>query len=319
MTTRSPVLDLVRERAREGSVPGRRTDRHVVALAVEGGGMRGVVPAGMCAVLETAGLIPAFDRIYGCSAGALTGCFTAAGQAVMWATTFEDTASREFIDPARMLRGRPVLDLEFLFETVIALRKPPSEDGLARGPALRALAVSVPDAALRVLGGFADTAELLAAVRVSCTIPVLGGAPRCYRGEPMVDGGLLEPIPYVTALQEGATHVLVLRSRDAQYRARARSRVNELALGHAHPQLRGLARDSGALYNRDADRLDELVRGEQVMQIAVPADSRLVRRLSTDHGRMAESLRAGAAAMASALYGDPARLMWRPVPIPEAA
>ena len=37
-------------------------------------------------------------------------------------------------------------------------------------------------------------------------------------------------------------------------------------------------------------------------------------RLSTDRGRIAESLRLGATAMASALYGEPARLMWRPVP-----
>ena len=34
----------------------------------------------------------------------------------------------------------------------------------------------------------------------------------------------------------------------------------------------------------------------------------------TDRGRIAESLRLGATAMASALHGKPARLMWRPVP-----
>jgi hypothetical protein len=39
-----------------------------------------------------------------------------------------------------------------------------------------------------------------------------------------------------------------------------------------------------------------------------------VRRLGTDPGRIAESLRLGAAAMASVLYGEPTRLMWQPVP-----
>ena len=34
--------------------------------------MRGAVPAGMCIALERAGLIGAFDRIYGCSSGAIT-------------------------------------------------------------------------------------------------------------------------------------------------------------------------------------------------------------------------------------------------------
>jgi hypothetical protein len=44
----------------------------------------------------------------------------------------------------------------------------------------------------------------------------------------------------------------------------------------------------------------------------VAADRRLVGRLSTDRGRVADSLRAGAEAMAAALYGRPARIMWRP-------
>ena len=279
--------------------------------------MRGVVAAGMCAVLEEAGLVSAFDRIYGCSAGAITGCFTAAGQAVLWATTFEDLAGHEFIDPARVLRRRPVLDLGFLFGTVIAKRKPPSEEGLARGPALRVVAVSTEDAGLRVLGGFRDTEELLAAVRVSCAVPLIGGVPPVYRGEPMVDGGLLEPIPFVTALREGASHVLVLRTRDAEHRVRERSRVAELAVSRAHPQLRPLTVAAGARYNRDAAALQAHAADPTepaVTQIAVPPDSRLVRRLSTDRGRIAESLRLGATAMASALYGEPARLMWRPVP-----
>jgi predicted patatin/cPLA2 family phospholipase len=313
-----PVLDVVHARAACGSEPGRRTDGHVVSLAIEGGGMRGVVSAGMCAVLEEAGLIPAFDRIYGCSAGAVTGCYTAAGQAVMWATTFEDIARREFIDPARALRRRPVLDLGYLFETVIAVRKPLSPEGLANGPEFRAVAVAVEDATLRVLGDFADLDELLAAVRVSCTVPWLGGSPATYRGEPMVDGGLREPIPYVSALDEGSSHVLVLRSRPTTLRVPSRSRIAELAVGRAHPGLRPVMQASGDRYNADADRLAEHERHDgrpAVSQVGVPASSRLVGRLSTDPGRIAESLRLGATAMASALYGDRTRLMWRPTPV----
>src|SRR3954447_2443897 len=106
-----PLYGVLLERA--GTRPGLRPDPHVVALVVEGGGMRGAVSAGMCLVLEAAGLMSAFDRVYGCSSGALTGCFAAAGQATVWATSFETGACREFIDPRRALRGRPVLDLGF--------------------------------------------------------------------------------------------------------------------------------------------------------------------------------------------------------------
>jgi predicted patatin/cPLA2 family phospholipase len=312
------VLALLQERARTGSVPGRRADPHVVCLAVEGGGMRGAVPAGMCLVLEEAGLIPSFDRIYGCSSGALAGCFAAAGQAALWAMSFEDAACRAFIDPLRALRRRPVLDLGYLFETVIAGRRPLSAAGLARGPELRALAVSQRDAALRVLGDFEDVADALAAVRASCTIPLLAGAPQRYRGEPLVDGGLLEPIPYRTALREGATHVLVLRSRPAGFRTGTRLRATERAVGRAHPALAPLLHTCHARYNAHAADLEALARDPDargaVSQVTAPPWAHLVGRLSIDAARIGESLRVGAESMAAALYGEPARVLRSPAP-----
>ena len=66
-----PVFGLLLARAAAQSRPRRRADPHTVALVVEGGGMRGAVCAGMCVVLEAAGLLSSVDRVYGCSSGAL--------------------------------------------------------------------------------------------------------------------------------------------------------------------------------------------------------------------------------------------------------
>lgn len=200
--------------------------------------MRGAVPAGMCIALERAGLLSAFDRIYGCSSGAITACYAAAGQAELWATSYVDTACKAFIAPSRALRRRPVLDLAYLFETVIGERRPLSPAGLARGPALRIVTVAQETGELRVLGGFDGVADALAAARASCAIPLVAGAAPAYRGEPMVDGGLLEPIPFRSALREGATHVLVLRSRPADWRSRPHRRAAELPLARAHRSWR---------------------------------------------------------------------------------
>ena len=272
--------------------------------------MRGAVPAGMCVTLQAAGLMGCVDRVYGCSSGALTACFAAAGQASLWAESFEDCACRAFIDPSRALRGRAMLDLDFLFDEVIGRRRPLSEAGLSVGPEVRAVAVSVARAELRVLSGFESVADLLSAARASCAIPVLTGTPPLYRGEPTVDGGLLEPIPYRTAIRERATHVLVLRSRDAAYRAPRHGRLAERTLARAHPELVPLLRMCSAQYNLDAAGLE---RGAwrssgvpHVRQIAVPTGSRLVSRFSIDHGRIGESVRLGARTMASALYGTDA-------------
>jgi predicted patatin/cPLA2 family phospholipase len=265
--------------------------------------MRGAVPAGMCVALEEAGLIAAFDRIYGCSSGALAGCFAAAGLAGAWATSFEDAATRAFIDPRRALQRLPVLDLGYLFDTVIRGRRPLPADGLTRGPELRTLAVAERDATLRVLGGFADADDALTAVRASCTIPLLAGAPLEYRGERLVDGGLLEPIPYRSALREGATHVLVLRSRPATFRNRTHPRATDLAVARAHPRLAPLLRTCHARYNEHASELDRLA---AVRQVAPPPGARLVRRFSVDPARIEASIRIGVDAMRAALAPAPA-------------
>ena len=47
-----PVVELIRRRAEQRSEPGSRQDAHRLALVVEGGGMRGVVSAGMTSALE---------------------------------------------------------------------------------------------------------------------------------------------------------------------------------------------------------------------------------------------------------------------------
>lgn len=138
----NPVLRIVLGRARTGSRPRARADGHLVCLAIEGG-MRGAVSAGMCVVLEAAGLVGGFPRVYGVSAGALNGWATAAGQAALSATHYQDTASANVINRMRPLVRRPVINFDLLFEELIGARKPLSFERLASGPQFRALATSL--------------------------------------------------------------------------------------------------------------------------------------------------------------------------------
>ena len=310
--TDDPVVRVLLERAAAGSRPDWREDGHVVCLAVEGGGMRGAVTAGMCAALEAAGLVPAFDRIYGCSAGAVNGAFTAAGQASLVATVYEESASRRYIDARRLVRGRPVVDLELVFDELLARKRPLSRAGLASGPDFRALAVSPRRGRLRVLADLRDPDETLRAVRASCSVPLLNGPPQRFRGEPLVDGGFLESVPYRSALREGATHVLVLRSRDAGYRLPPYPKRQELAMRLACPELVTLLRARPRRYNREAEELEDLASNPHgrlpVTQVAVPRECRLVEHLDIDVTQIRECLRLGAATIASLMLEGGAEL-----------
>ena len=71
------VLNIIARRYHEQSTPGHRqqNDTDIVALSIEGGGMRGAVTAGMAAAIASLGLTDCFDRIYGSSAGSVIGAY----------------------------------------------------------------------------------------------------------------------------------------------------------------------------------------------------------------------------------------------------
>ncbi len=311
--TRHPVIELMLARAAAGSRRGERSDGAVIALAVEGGGLRGAVSAGMCVVLEQLGLIDAVDTIYGTSSGALNGSFTAAGQAALGSANYLDTASLRFANPLRVLRGRPALDFDLLFDDLIGRRRPYSVEGLETGPAFCAIAVDLTTSEVRVLGDFEDVEELISAVRVSCSLPLLSGPTALYRGTPMGDGGLIESIPFASALADGATHVLALRSRPRDYRRSPYPRpLIEIIRRTRHPALAPLMLDLPDRYNAEAERLDSAGEDSALMQIAPAPGSASVGQLEHSRTAVLQGFSAGAVAVADAFGLPRLDLLWQP-------
>jgi predicted acylesterase/phospholipase RssA len=58
-----------------------------------------------------------------------------------------------------------------------------------------------------------NPADLRLALRASAALPLLAGPPVEFAGRRFYDAGVSESIPYRTALTQGATHLLILRSR----------------------------------------------------------------------------------------------------------
>ncbi len=211
------VLRALAARARAGSQPGSRDDGLRIALAIEGGGMRGTVSAGMALALHELGLVPAFDTLYGASAGAITGAWLLSRPEGLHGWT-EPAYARTLIRRSAALRGRPVADVRALIEDLYQTTFPMDFAAVLASPVefhpLATDAATGESTDLRPL--ISDPAGLRLALRASAALPLLAGPPVTITGRRFYDAGVSESIPYRTALTQGATHILVLRSRRAQ-------------------------------------------------------------------------------------------------------
>ena len=208
------MLRVLAARTRAGSQPGQRDDGFRVALAIEGGGMRGTISAGMAFALDEHGLVPAFDAVYGASAGAITGAWLLSRPAGLRGWT-EPAYARAFIRRSGPLRRRPVADVRALIEELYQTTFPMDFAAVLASPVefhpLATDAATGQSTDLRPM--IATPAELRLALRASAALPLLAGPPVALGGRRFYDAGLSESVPYRTALEQGATHVLVLRSR----------------------------------------------------------------------------------------------------------
>ena len=252
-----PVTQVLRERARTGSQPGAREDGHRVALVLEGGGMRGVVSAGMTAALERLQLAPAFDLVAGASAGAINGAALLAGAAGRAVETYTGPlASRAFINPFRLLRGKPVLDVNDILKLATGLRSTGHHRVTSGEVGLHAVAVDVESAETVVLSGMRTEAELWDALRASSRMPWAGGPPVEVDGRRYLDGSMGSPVPVAEALRAGATHVLVLQTRPYGVARTSSSRLGDRLIER---HLRGLNPALVALYRARLDAYEAVV------------------------------------------------------------
>jgi predicted patatin/cPLA2 family phospholipase len=208
------VLRALAARRGTGSRPLARDDGLRIALIIEGGGMRGVISAGMALALDELGLVPTFDAVYGASAGAITGAWLLSRPEGLlgWA---EPAYAKTLIRRTALLRGRPVADVRALIEDLYQTTFPMDFAAVLASPVefhpLATDAATGQSTDLRPLIG--NPADLRLALRASAALPLLAGPPVELAGRRFYDAGVSESVPYRTALTQGATHLLVLRSR----------------------------------------------------------------------------------------------------------
>lgn len=267
-----PVLELMARRLKEKSVPTRRRDAFRLALVVEGGAMRGVVSSGMLWALEEAGFLPCFDLAVGCSAGALNASSFLAGVAGACTREYAEAfCSKRFIQPARALLGKAVIDLDYSLGFSNATLDAHRYQRVLEGAIpLHCIATDVDQARRTLLSDFQSETELRTALKASSCLPLVAGGPVEFRGRHYLDGGITEAIPVASARELGATHALVLQTRPRGLRYPPPKgifrRLVEAKLRGLHPVLPTLYHRRNHVYDETCDLLDqEQARGDAAL------------------------------------------------------
>mmetsp|Transcript_14455 Transcript_14455/g.34609 ORF Transcript_14455/g.34609 Transcript_14455/m.34609 type:complete len:906 (+) Transcript_14455:77-2794(+) len=123
------VMKVISQRVRTNSTPGNRAPEDVahLALAIEGGGMRGAVSAGMAAAIASLGLSDAFDSVYGSSAGCIVGAYMISRQmAVSVYTEVLPAAGNMFASKNRVIGN---VGVSYVSDLVSRLRERGSDSG----------------------------------------------------------------------------------------------------------------------------------------------------------------------------------------------
>ncbi|HYO85821.1 MAG TPA: patatin-like phospholipase family protein [Dermatophilaceae bacterium] len=277
---------------------------------IEGGVARGAVSGGMAMRLHELGLAEAFDDVYGSSAGAISAAWLASStpeRLVGWA---DPAYVRMLIRRHGPLRRQPIVDVKSLVEVVYTRHAPMDFPSIVTSP-LRWHPIGT-DAqngdAVDLRPWVRSGPDVQLAIRASAAIPLLAGGPVTIGDREYFDAGVAEPVPYRVAAAAGATHLLVLRSRQTD----DVPRLSPVASGVARTALRGYGhgfrsafRTSSARYALEHARLcghSAMPAGTPPTAVIAPAPgSATVGRMGRETQLLAAAFEAGRTAVETAL------------------
>lgn len=310
-----PVLELLRKRRQAGTAPGEHEDGCKLGLAVEGGGMRGVVSAAMLTALDDLGARSVFDSIYSCSSGSVNAAYFAGGETWYPLTIyFDDLATKQFVDMRRFFSRRGILNLDYVFEQVLETVKPLDYERILKSPTAFQVAVTIVDE-LRTecVSDFRDKEDLREGLRASCWLPVAVPGAGVFRGRRAVDGGVLTAHPYALALADGCTHVLSLSTKPLKAPPKRASPGRRFSAFYMERIKRGLGQgyiDSLERYRGQRRQLQEWMsepgEGPYVLDLAPMPWMPEVRRHEMSLGALLTAAREAHAIMSAAVTGVPA-------------
>lgn len=253
-------------------------------LVLEGGAFRGLYTQGFLDAMMTENLN--LRCVIGVSAGALSGMNYVSGQ--IGRSAFVNLRFRHdprYVGAEAMRNAHSVIDLGFLFEEQ-GLFEPFNAKRFNR-PEQRFVAVATDcltgEPAFLEKGKCPD---ILKGIRASATMPYV--SPMVFvDGVPYLDGACSLSIPYQWAIDEGYEKILVIRTRQANFRKKVEVTDTAQKFYHKYPKFANTLQMSSREYNRECREIEELHKAGRLLRLA-PSRPVTVSRLEGDMEKLGQ-------------------------------
>ena len=264
-----------------------------VALVLQGGAVRGAFTAGVLDVFMENDLY--FQYVVGVSAGAMIALNYLSKQKGRSRSIVVDyMADKNFVNGKFLLTKKSLFNFDYLFGEMARTILPFDFDAFENSPIRLIVATTSCLTGRPLYYTKGECSEFFKAVAASSSLPFLS-APVFVEGTPSLDGGLSVPIPFQKALEDDYQKMIVITTRDKNYRkdvTKSQHKAGLKALYGKYPHLIETVLHYPYSYNADAEQLERLEQ-EKTAFVIRPETPILLKRTEKDKEKLDEAYVAG--------------------------
>jgi len=247
-------------------------------LILEGGALRGVYTSGVLDALMENDVNLAV--VVGVSAGALNGLNYVSGQIGRSARinlTYRHDS--RYFGMKAIQKNKSIYGFKFLFDEYDAMD--PFDYDTFNRPDRRFIAAATScDNGQQVYYEKGICPDIIEACRASSAMQILS-LPVEVDGEKCLDGGVSRRIPIQFAIDEKFDKIVVVRTRNREYRKKPKIDRTQALLYRQYPEFADALRHSNLEYNKECDIIEEMEKDGKLFQI-IPTKAVEVGRLEKD-------------------------------------
>ncbi len=253
-------------------------------LVLEGGGMRGVFTSGVLDAFMKHGVY--FRHVVAVSAGACNGMSYISRQPRRARLSNIDFLTQYgYIGWRHLLRQGCIFDQELLYDKFPNEYIPFDFDSFfQRSATFEMVTTNCLTGQAEYLTESNDRQRSLDIVRASSSLPYVSKIVR-VDGIPMLDGGIVDSIPVMRAIETGHPQNVVILTRNKGYRSKERDRKIPAFVYKKYPRLRVALSRRVAAYNEQLELVERLERLGKVVCIR-PQRPMEVGRMEKDIGKL---------------------------------